>query len=130
MPETGSRSRKASAQSNGHAEPTAGQQDLDGGEVTEPAPHLEEIRVDGTTQLGLIDFGGKRPTSAVIRLTGGSYKLLEGQAYAKGDVVTFSGTAVVNDVGAKDSHDPKTGIVVSAEQRHSARITDLRVSGA
>ena len=112
-------------------EATPGQQTIDGDEVpANGAVHIEEIRVDGTTQLGLIDFGGKRPHSATIRLQGGEYELLEGKAFRKGDVVHFSGTAVVFDVGARDKTDSKTGIVVSAKQRHAARITDLVVTGA
>jgi hypothetical protein len=117
------------------AGPTPGQQTIDGGEI--PAapqngngPHIEEIRVDGTTQLGLIDFGGKQPQSATITLRGGAYELLEGRAFRKGDIVHFEGTAVVYDVGATDKTDGKTGIVVSAKQRHVARITDLIVTGA
>lgn len=107
-----------------------GQQDIEGGEVPEPAPPVEELRVDGTTQLGLIDFGGKRPQAATLRLAGGAVELLEGRAFRKGDVITFEGTAVVMEVGAVDKTDPKTGIVVSAKQKHVARITDLQVHGA
>jgi hypothetical protein len=114
--------------------PTAGQQTIDGGEIREPdngqVVFVEEIRVDGTTQLGLIDFGGKQPQSATIRLQGGEYELLEGRAFRKGDVVHFTGTAIVLEVGARDKIDGKTGIVVSAKQRHAARITDLVVTGA
>jgi hypothetical protein len=115
-------------------DPIPGQQTIDGHEI--PAaqngngPHIEEIRVDGTTQLGLIDFGGKQPQSATLRLTGGEYELLEGRAFQKGDVVRFSGTAVVDFVGGKDKTDRKTGIVVSAKQKHTAYITDLIVTGA
>jgi hypothetical protein len=104
--------------------PLPGQRTIDGQEVQVP---IEELRVDGTTQLGLIDFGGKRPQSASLRLVGGKVLLADGRAFSKGDVIHGSFTAVVNEVGAKDSHDPKTGIVVSAEQKHSARITDLQV---
>jgi hypothetical protein len=112
-------------------DPIPGQQTIDGSEI--PAPqnghvHVEEIRVDGTTQLGLIDFGGKRPQSATITLRGGAYELLEGRAFRKGDIVHFQGTAVVYEVGATDKTDGKTGIVVSAKQRHVARITDLIVT--
>lgn len=100
----------------------------DGGEIVPNPP--EEIRVDGTTQLGIFDVGGKRATSASIRLSGGKILLVDGQAYHKGDVITFSGTAVVREVGQRDKPDPKTGIVVSAEQKHVAQITDLQVHSA
>ncbi len=93
-------------------------------------PDVDEIKVDGTTQLELFKLGGKLPTSATIKLTGGKVALVEGEAFNKGDRIRFSGEAVVNDVGQKDAHDPKTGQVVNCEQRHEARIVDLRVDSA
>jgi hypothetical protein len=104
--------------------PPAGQRTIDGGEVAVP---LDELRLEGPAQLSMFDVGGKRATSATIKLTGGKVKLVEGTAFRKGDVITGTFTAVVNDVGQRDAHDPATGLVVSAEQRHGARITDLRV---
>jgi hypothetical protein len=89
--------------------------------------YVEEIRVDGTTQLGLFNSGGKAPDSASLRLSGGRILLLDGQAFRKGDTIRFSGTAVVREVAQRDKPDGKTGIVVSAEQKHVAQITDLRV---
>lgn len=93
-------------------------------------PQVEELRVDGTAQLGMFDSGGKKPQTASIRLSGGRILLLDGKAFRKGDVLHFSGTAVVREVAQRDKPDPKTGIVVSAEQKHVAQITDLVVSGA
>jgi hypothetical protein len=120
---------KAPAESTNGA--TAGQQDLDGGEVPkDPVPPVEEIRVDGTVQLGLFDAGGKKPTSSSIRLTGGKVLIVDGKAFKKGETVTFEGTAVVDFVAQQDKTDAKTGIQVSAEQLHRARITDLRIAGA
>lgn len=92
-----------------------------------PAP-VEELRVDGTTQLGLIDFGGKQPQSATIALKGGAIELVDGQCFQKGDSIFFEGAGVVNFVGARDKHDPQTGIVTTAKQVHDARITDLQIS--
>jgi hypothetical protein len=109
---------------------TNGQIDIDGKTVKAPEPPVEEVRVHGTAQLTMFDVGGKRATTSSVRLSGGSVKLVDGQAYKKGDVIHFEGTAVVNEVGQKDEHDPKTGIVVSATQRHGARITDLTIRGA
>jgi hypothetical protein len=110
---------------------TPGQQDLHGGEVPpDPQPPIEEIRVDGTVQLGFFDAGGKKPTSSSLRLTGGRVLVLDGRAFKKGDTITFEGTAVVDFVGQQDKTDTKTGIQVSAEQLHRARITDLRIAGA
>lgn len=91
---------------------------------------LDELRVDGTTQLGLFSAGGKKPTTASIRLSGGKIGLVDGKAFSKGDVIHFEGTAVVREVAQRDKPDPKTGIVVSAEQKHVAQITDITVSGA
>lgn len=99
-------------------------------QMPEREPEPEEIRVAGTTQLSIFDLGGKKAASATIRLVGGKVALMEGQAYRKGDAIHFEGTAVVNEVGQKDQHDPKTGLVVSAEQRHGARIVDLVVSAS
>jgi len=119
----------AKAESNGEVPP--GQVDIYGAVTpADPVPPVEEIRVDGTVQLSMFDLGGKQAQSSSLRLTGGKVKLVDGAAYRKGDVITGTFTAVVNEVGQKDTHDSQTGIVVSAEQKHSARITDLRVKGA
>jgi hypothetical protein len=115
-----------------------GQQNFEGGVIgadgaaykagSEPESFPEEIRVDGTTQLSAFDVGGKRARSASIRLSGGKVLLTDGQAFSKGEVIRFSGTAVVREVGQRDKPDPKTGIVVSCEQKHVAEIVDLRIS--
>lgn len=99
----------------------------DGGAIV-AAP--EEIRVDGTAQLGFFSAGGKAPQSSSLRLAGGKILLVDGQAYRKGDVIQFSGTAVVREVGQRDKPDPSTGIVVSCEQKHVAHVTDLQVNAA
>src|SRR3954453_543616 len=67
----------------------------DGGEFVESFP--EEIRVDGTTQLSAFAMGGKRARSASIRLAGGKVMLVDGKAFSKGEVIQFSGTAVVRE---------------------------------
>lgn len=102
-----------------------GQQDLDGGEV--PAPPVTEIRLGGNAPLTQFDLGGKKPTTASLTLTGGKVLLHEGQAFEKGTVLVLEVVAVVDDVGQKDKTDPKTQIVVGAEQKHKARITDVRI---
>lgn len=106
------------------AQRRATRREMDGGETV----HVEEIRVDGTTQLGMFDAGGKSPESASLRLSGGKILLVDGRAFAKGDTIRFEGTAVVREVALRDRPDPKTGVVVSAEQKHVAQITDLRVT--
>lgn len=118
---------------NGHveeerppAEPTAGQQALDGAEV--PAePEIGEVRVDGTVQLGLIDFGGKKPQTATVTLAGGQFDLAEGQAYSKGERLFFAGQAQVQAITGRDKLDTKTMIPTSAVQHHAARIFELHV---
>lgn len=96
----------------------------------EHPPEAEEILLDGTTELTLFDVGGKQPTRATIKFTGGKVKLVHGQAFKKGDRIRFSGEAIVNVLAQKDEHDPKTGQVVDCEQRHEARIVDLRLDSA
>ena len=91
---------------------------------------VEDLRVDGTTQLGMFDAGGKQPSSATVTLSGGKFELMEGRAFQKGDVIHFEGTAIVREVKVRDKADPKTGVVVSASQGHTAQITDLQVHGA
>lgn len=124
--------RKAQEVKGEAGEPTGEMQK----EVAPPEPQepvVDEILVDGTTeleQLGLFEMGGKKPTRASIKFTGGKVKLVAGTAFRKGDRIRFSGEAVVNDVGQKDDHDPKTSQVVDCEQRHGARIIDLVVDSA
>jgi hypothetical protein len=86
----------------------------------------EEIIVAGL-EMTFPKMGGKEPQGATLKLVGGKVKLQEGTALEKGMTIRFSGVAVVNFVGQKDQHDSATSQVVSAEQRHEARITDLRV---
>jgi len=87
----------------------------------------DEIAVDGTAQLELFDLGGKRPTSSKLRLAGGSVDVVDGQAFHKGDVVHFEGTAVISAITQQDKRDSSTQQVVSCEQKHTAHITDLRI---
>lgn len=98
--------------------------------VDPPAPPLEEMRVDGTTQLGMFDSGGKKPTSSSIRLTGGKVELVDGKAFRKGDVVRLEVVAIVREVAQRDKPDRQTGIVVDCQQKHIAEITDVRLAEA
>jgi hypothetical protein len=126
MPDTKS-SAKSAAESNGQV---PGQINIDG-QVETPAaaePPVEEIRVDGTVQLGLFSAGGKKPSGSSVRFVGGKVSLLDGRAYKKGDVVSFSGVATIVEVSQRDKRDKQTRIVVEAEQRHLAEIDDLSVT--
>lgn len=96
----------------------------------DPLPDVDEIRVDGTAQLSMFNLGGKLPTGSTLTLTGGRVELVDGQAFNKGDRIRLTVEAVVNEVGQKDAHDPKTGQVVSCEQRHKARVVDMQLESA
>lgn len=99
-------------------------------EPATPLPDVDQIIVDGTTQLSIFKLGGKEPNSASITLAGGKHELAQGTAYNKGERIRFSGEAIVRKVAQKDSADPKTGQVVSCEQQHTATIVDLVVDSA
>jgi hypothetical protein len=86
--------------------------------------YVEVIRIDGTTQIAL-DFGGKRPAAATLRLSG---KAEVDGFYRKGDRLRGTFEAVITGVAGKDKLDRQTGIVTEAEQSHTAVITDMRVS--
>lgn len=111
------------------ADPPLDEQQIDGGDAngSGPAVPLDEIRIDGPAQLSMFDVGGKKATTGTLRLTGGKIDLVDGKAFKKGTTVVLEVVAVVNSVGQVDKHDAETGQVVSCEQRHSARITDLRI---
>jgi hypothetical protein len=108
---------------NGNGTPTPGQQTIDGDEVRE----IGEVRVDGTVQLGLIDFGGKAPQSATLSLTGAKADLTEGTGYRKGERVFFAGEAQVYAVTGRDTLDKTTMIPTTAEQHHAAKVFELHV---
>lgn len=93
-------------------------------------PEVDEIVLQGTSQLELFEMGGKKATRATIKFAGGKVKIEKGQGFKKGERIKFSGEAIVNEVGQKDEHDPQTGQVVDCEQRHGARIVDLSVERA
>lgn len=92
--------------------------------------HLDDIRVEGTSQLELFVLGGKLPTGAKLTLVGGAVDLVQGEAFRKGDRLRIVLDAVVNDVAQKDHHDSKTGQVTSCTQSHKARIVDMQVESA
>lgn len=92
-------------------------------------PALDDIIVPGTAQLSMFNMGGKLPQSSTLKFTGGKVALQEGTAFKKGETVVVRIVAVVNEVTQKDAHDAQTGQVVSCEQRHSARITDMVIEG-
>src|SRR3954462_5553806 len=85
---------------------------------TEPQQAPDDLRVDGTVQLGLFETGGKHATSSTLRLTGGKIDLVDGRAFKKGDTVKLEVVAVVGFIGQQDKVDAQTGQVVSCEQQH------------
>lgn len=86
----------------------------------------EDIIVSGI-QMSYPSMGGKKPTSATLKLTGTKVDVAEGTAFKKGMTITGRFVAVVNFVGQKDKHDAATQQVTGNEARHEARITDLIV---
>lgn len=90
----------------------------------------DEIRVHGTHQLSMFKTQGKRPTSSSVTFIGGKVQLVDGEAYAKGEVLRVRGLALVVGEGAQDSLDTSTQSVVSCERQHRARWRDLEVSAA
>lgn len=105
-----------------------GQQDLEGGTVGAPPP--EDIVIQGSTQLGLFDAGGKRPTGAKLTIAGLSgIELVHGQAFLKGEYVRFEGVARVEEVAQRDKVNRKENLTVDCVQKHWAFASDLRVLG-
>lgn len=94
----------------------------------EPAPPIEELRVDGTTQLGMFDAGGKRPGAGTLSLTGGKVTVGDGKGFKKGETIVLEVVAVVREVAQKDKVDKDTGIVTECAQKHVAQITDVRIA--
>lgn len=112
-------------------EPPVGQQDFDGNEVTAPSAPPEDLTVAGTTQLGLFDAGGKKPTHGKLSIGGmAGIDLEHGQAYPKGTYLRFEGIALVEEVAQRDKMDRKVGVAVDCFQKHLAHMSDLRVLGA
>jgi hypothetical protein len=103
------------------AMPTPGQQTIDGSEVQ--SVYVEQIRVDGTTQVA-IDFGGKQAQTARLTLSGAVE--VDG-FFRKGDRIRGSFEAVVVGIAGRDKIDKQTGIPVEAVQTHTARVVDLVV---
>jgi hypothetical protein len=132
--ETAERLRDAA----GLGEPIEGQTDLsdfiaEAGEAVGPMPpremdagetvHVEEIRVDGSTQLAL-DCGGRLADESKLTLSGSAS--VRG-FFKKGDRITGTFEAVVDGVGSKDKYDKQTGVIKDTAQSHSARITDMTI---
>lgn len=107
---------------------TGGEQQEESGTEAD-LPPLDEITLKGTAQLSIFDMGGKIPDSSSLKFTGGKVALADATAFKKGETVVVRVVAVVNSVKQKDKHDAQTGQVVSCEQQHEARITDMVIEG-
>lgn len=100
-------------------------------EESEPEPEpVGDLRVDGTTQLGLFEAGGKAAKTAKLKLKLGAVNVVDGKAYKKGDRLHFQGVAVVRELAQKDVVDKATGIPTACVQSHVAEVTDLVVEPA
>lgn len=95
--------------------------------LVDPDPPLDEVEVSGTSQLGLFDAGGKKPKTSSLKLSGGAIKIVDGEAFKKGDTIKLEVIAVVRAVAQVDTADKATQQVVSSEQKHTALITDVRI---
>ena len=94
-------------------------------ELEDEAPVAEpsELVLEGNGQLSF-GVGGKRPTTATVRLVGGKIDLA-GLQYEKGQTLTLRVECIVGEVAFVDTHDSATGQVVGTERRHKARITGV-----
>ncbi len=102
----------------------------DGGvpETSEPdeSADLEQgVVIEASGQLSL-NPGGKKPTGASLRLTGGKVDIVTGEL-RKGQKVTVMVQASVDAVEFVDIKDPKTQTVVGCDRRHKARITSVEL---
>lgn len=75
-------------------------------------------------------LGGKKPQSGSLSFSGMKIDLMPGTFLEKGQVVKFSGEAVVNRVGQQDTRDKETGQVTEATQSHNALVLDLSIEVA
>lgn len=73
------------------------------------------------------DVGGKKPTSAGLRLVGG--KLDIDRSFKKGEKIVLRIEAEVGELAFVDQRDGKTGQVIGCERRHKARIVGVSVEG-
>jgi hypothetical protein len=97
---------------------------------TEPTDLIEKARVDGTTQLGIFEMGGKPPTHAKLQITSGQLEVAQGRAFKKGDRVRVEGIAEIREVRQTDKVDRKSGIINDCVQGHTAVLIDAIVSPA
>ena len=102
-----------------------GQTDFNGGEVPAETVYVEELRIDGTTQMAL-DVGGKAPQTCEVTFTGRA--VVDG-FLRKGDRIRVKAVLLVKDASVADKLDKQTGIVTEAVQKHKAVCADLRVIG-
>jgi hypothetical protein len=91
----------------------------------EPEDESQGPSVEASGQLSL-NVGGKRPTGASLRLTGGKVDIVTGEL-RKGQKVTVMIQASVDAVEFVDIKDPKTGTTVGCDRRHKARITSVEL---
>lgn len=127
---TGKKTGKDSKTAELEGEAGAAVGDMPKDPPADSTPEVDEIIVDGTCDLSLFDFGGKKPTGAKLTLTGGAVAIAEGQGFKKGTRIRFTGEAIVNDAGSKDHHDTNTSQVVDCKAKFGARIVDLVVESA
>ena len=83
----------------------------------------DQLVVTGTHQLKL--FEGKTPGTSVLKLKGVTVSI-DG-AFAKGEVVRFTGSARIVSEGAVDKLDKDTGMVVESVATNQAVVLDFEI---
>ena len=83
----------------------------------------DQLVVQGSKQMSL--FEGKAPATSLLKLKGVTVTI-DG-AFAKGEVIRFTGSARIVSEGAKDKLDKDTGMVVEAVAENSAVVLDLEI---
>ena len=83
----------------------------------------DQLVVQGSKQMSL--FEGKAPATSLLKLKGVTVTI-DG-AFAKGEVIRFTGSARIVSEGAHDKLDKDTGMVVEAVAENSAVVLDLEI---
>lgn len=95
--------------------------DLEGQGADEQA--APELAVEGSGQLSL-KIGGSKPTTATIKLRGGSIHVDGGQI-EKGESLNLVVSAVCSEVHLVDKRDNSTGEITVTERRQIMKITGV-----
>lgn len=104
------------------------QLDGNGNGAVAPAPPDQLVLTGLVDFAELPDLGGKRPTQAVLTITGLSGIELQGGGFPKGTHLKLEAIVVVEEYGEKDHRDRKANITTACTLRHKAHAVDARVT--